>query len=208
MKILIVTRPDNNNKSRIESFLGKGNSISFYETSCLYDVCGIAGGIKKIYPQILVSAGGDGLLNDTLNALMASGMNVPVGIIPLGSMNLFAVEAGIPLSLPEACKTINDGRTAGVDIGRLSAQGFSRFFICWASSGFDSHVAKLVKDSRMKPVLGAFPSYLINGIRGLFTFKPCGMLISAGGSNYEGNNMVMSNAGVFATKKSRISGWR
>ena len=53
--------------------------------------------------DLLVCTGGDGTLNEVISGVMAAGLNMPIGYIPLGSTNDFAASLGIPR---EAAKSL------------------------------------------------------------------------------------------------------
>jgi len=60
------------------------------------------------------------------------GSEIPLGVIPLGTLNHFAKDAGIPLDLEEAVKTIAARRTVKVDVGEVN----DRTFLNNSSIGF------------------------------------------------------------------------
>jgi diacylglycerol kinase family enzyme len=90
----------------------------------------------------LVAAGGDG----TVNALasVAIGGDVPLGILPLGTLNHFAKDLGIPLELEEAMKVILAGRTCAVDVGEVNG----RVFLNNASLGVYPRIVQLREQYR------------------------------------------------------------
>lgn len=59
--------------------------------------------------DLIVSSGGDGTTNETIKGIMESGCNIPVGIIPAGTMNDFASSIGIPKYMPDAARVIAVG---------------------------------------------------------------------------------------------------
>jgi diacylglycerol kinase family enzyme len=52
------------------------------------------------------------------------GSNVPLGVIPCGTLNHFAKDAGIPLDLEPAVHTVVHGRVTRVDVGEVNGQVF------------------------------------------------------------------------------------
>ena len=63
----------------------------------------------------LVAAGGDGTVSTVASVAAAAG--VTFGVVPLGTLNHFAKDAGIPLDLDEAAQAIAAGFTRALDIG-------------------------------------------------------------------------------------------
>jgi diacylglycerol kinase family enzyme len=87
----------------------------------------------------LIAAGGDG----TVNALasVAIGSNVPLGILPLGTLNHFAKDLGIPLDLTPAVEVVLDGRVQAVDLGEVNG----RIFLNNSSIGVYPRIVELRK---------------------------------------------------------------
>src|SRR4051794_8294231 len=49
---------------------------------------------------------------------------MPLGILPMGTLNHFAKDAGIPLDLEEAVAVVAGGRTRQVDVAEGNGRGF------------------------------------------------------------------------------------
>ncbi|AWN46904.1 diacylglycerol kinase [Methylobacterium terrae] len=67
-------------------------------------------------------AGGDGTLACAAQGL--TGQDVPLGILPLGTMNLLARDLGIPLDLDGAIAVLATGRIRAIDAGEVNGQVF------------------------------------------------------------------------------------
>jgi diacylglycerol kinase family enzyme len=76
----------------------------------------------KERPPVLVAAGGDG----TISALadVVRGTETALGLLPVGTLNHFAKDLGIPLDLGKAARVIAQGRRAHVDMGEVNGRGF------------------------------------------------------------------------------------
>lgn len=72
--------------------------------------------------ETLVAAGGDGTINAGANTLIDRG--IPLGVLPLGTLNHFAKDLGIPLELDEAAKAILEGVVCKVDVGEVNGRVF------------------------------------------------------------------------------------
>lgn len=70
----------------------------------------------------VVVAGGDGTVGAAAGAL--AGSSRPLGILPMGTLNHFARDAGIPLDLDRAVAAIAAGRTRQVDLGEVNGRIF------------------------------------------------------------------------------------
>jgi diacylglycerol kinase family enzyme len=75
---------------------------------------------------LVVGGGGDGTLNQVAAALLADprGAQVRFGVLPLGTLNHFAKDLGIPLELDAAVAVLARGRTAEVDVAEVNGQPF------------------------------------------------------------------------------------
>ena len=80
-------------------------------------------------PAIVVAAGGDGTVSAVASCL-AHG-EASLGILPIGTLNHFARDLGVPSALEEAVAVIAAGRRIGVDIGQVN----DRLFVNNASLG-------------------------------------------------------------------------
>jgi diacylglycerol kinase family enzyme len=70
----------------------------------------------------LVAAGGDGTISTAAAAVADTGF--PFGVLPMGTLNHFARDAGIPLDLKEAAAAIAAGRTRRVDAAEVNGRLF------------------------------------------------------------------------------------
>jgi len=108
--------------------------------------------VKDGYGTV-VAAGGDGTVNEVVNGL--AGAEVNFGILPVGTMNVFATELGIPGDLAKAWQIIDDGFVRQVDLPRAGEE----YFVQLAGAGLDAEVVqRTTPDS--KKALGPM-SYLI-----------------------------------------------
>jgi len=108
------------------------------ELETLFEAKGIAAEILAVEPgdldrhcgeaarahgvDALVAAGGDGTIGTAAAAV--AGTEVALGILPLGTLNHFARDAGIPLDLGEAVAAIAGGRTRQVDVAEVNGRVF------------------------------------------------------------------------------------
>jgi diacylglycerol kinase (ATP) len=83
---------------------------------------------------LVVSIGGDGLVNQVASELVGS--DTALGIIPTGVGNDFARGLGIPLDVQGACAVIARGGVRRVDVGRVN----ERYFFSVAVMGFAAEV--------------------------------------------------------------------
>src|SRR5262249_40947428 len=85
----------------------------------------------------IVAAGGDGTVNHVANGL--AGSNCALGVLPIGSVNVFAMELGLPLHNLQRCwEIIEDTNIRLVDLPSANA----KYFVQLAGVGLDAQVVK------------------------------------------------------------------
>ena len=104
-------------------------------------------------PDVVVAGGGDGTLSTVAGVVAGSGM--PLGVLPLGTLNHFAKDAGIPLDLVSAVETVCHGRVMNVDVGRVNG----RVFINNSSLGLYPQVVKMRDQLRLRLGRGKWPAF-------------------------------------------------
>jgi diacylglycerol kinase family enzyme len=72
--------------------------------------------------DVVIAGGGDGTISSVAGAL--AGGKTPLGVLPMGTLNHFAKDLGIPLELAGAAKIIGDGHVSLVDVARANGQAF------------------------------------------------------------------------------------
>jgi YegS/Rv2252/BmrU family lipid kinase len=108
--------------------------------------------------------GGDGALNEAINGL--AGSDTAVGVIPTGTVNLWARDIGIKRKKPVvALEQALTGERRRVDLGRAG----DRYFLSMASYGIDAAVTAGVSH-RLKGLLGAF-AYAIASFREALRYR-------------------------------------
>lgn len=73
-------------------------------------------------PRIIVAGGGDGTINCVGSVLAGTG--IALGVLPLGTLNHFAKDLGIPLDRQEAARTVVEGRAIDIDVGEVNGRVF------------------------------------------------------------------------------------
>jgi YegS/Rv2252/BmrU family lipid kinase len=86
------------------------------------DVSGVAMRAARGAAPMVVAAGGDGTINAVATALI--GTDTTLGVLPLGTLNHFARDLGIPDDLREAVRTLVEGRDARIDAGEVNGRIF------------------------------------------------------------------------------------
>jgi YegS/Rv2252/BmrU family lipid kinase len=118
-------------------------------------------GVEEGFATV-VAAGGDGTVNEVVNGLMSSGKKgISLGILPVGTMNVFAMELGIPTQSPErAWDVIASGVTRLIDLPYADSPEGRRRFVQLAGVGLDAEVVRRTT-RESKKALGPL-SYLLS----------------------------------------------
>jgi len=86
---------------------------------------------------VVVAAGGDGTLNAVVQGL--AGTSTALGVLPAGTMNVFARELGLPFnSLKKSFNVLEEGFVKEVDLFEVNGHAFVQM----AGVGFDAQVIK------------------------------------------------------------------
>lgn len=125
----------------------------------------------------IVAAGGDGTLNEVLNGLVDAPdgtARARLAVLPMGTVNVFALELGIPFDLPAAWQIIRAGRERLLDLPWSEYQGAhgveKRCFIQLAGAGIDARSIELV-DWSLKKRIGFF-AYVVALCRAMARHNP------------------------------------
>lgn len=107
--------------------------------------------------DVAIAAGGDGTVGEVAHGL--AGSETALGVLPVGTSNVWAKEVGIPSApyllhpqvlaslgmgapwLLPAAQALVEGRRVQVDLGRVNG----RHFLMWAGVGLDARVAEEVE---------------------------------------------------------------
>jgi diacylglycerol kinase (ATP) len=122
--------------------------------------------------DMVIAAGGDGTVREVIQSLV--GQKTALGVLPLGTVNVWARETGIPLRLDQAREVLVGGVRRRVDVGRAN----DRYFLLMAGVGLDAEVARRVQDSALTQMgLKIVDSIATTG-RLAVTHKPARVTIS------------------------------
>jgi diacylglycerol kinase family enzyme len=72
--------------------------------------------------KLVAAGGGDGTINAVASVIVGSGVHF--GVLPLGTLNHFAKDLGIPLELEEAVRNLATGTPRKVDVGEVNGRIF------------------------------------------------------------------------------------
>lgn len=147
--------------------------------------------------QVIVAAGGDGTVNEVLNGIgeVPGGFDrVRLGVLPLGTVNVFAREMKIPLRLEAAWPVVRRAREMKVDLGCVrfmdEEKPAQRYFLQLAGAGLDARAVELV--SWKLKTHGGPLAYIVAGFQALAETQPR-LTVTAEGKSVEGGLVLFGN---------------
>jgi YegS/Rv2252/BmrU family lipid kinase len=140
--------------------------------------------------KTIVAAGGDGTVNEVANGI--AGSDVRFGILPVGTMNVFASELGIPQNnLAAAWRVIEAGCLRELDLPMAN----SSFFVQLAGIGLDAEVVRLTAPESKKS-LGPV-SYLLTLAQVAAVSPPTVFLDPVDSHRREGSFVLVGNGRLY-----------
>lgn len=131
--------------------------------------------------DLVVCAGGDGTLNETISGLMQLEQRPPLGYLPNGSTNDFAASLHLHTTVETAARAVAGGVPYSLDIGRHN----DRYFAYVASFGAFTRSSYSASQAA-KNALGHF-AYILEGLGDLDSLRPYRCAIDADGEHFEGD---------------------
>lgn len=197
MKILFFINPNSgaDNKTNPAEIIGqimqqKKISYKIHELKKNTETKTIINEIKKTNPQIAVAAGGDGTVNLVASSLI--GLEVPLGILPLGSANGMAFELGIPTKLEDAIQNLLTGKTQPIDAVKINGSHISLHL---SDFGMNARVIKGFENEGKR----GFGRYFKHFIKVLRTPRNFRCIIETPGKTYihRALMVVIANSGSY-----------
>ncbi len=187
-KLLIIVNPCSGQaKMRsallkvVEIFSSADYEVTVYPTKHQDDAKEYISNTDTSRFEMIVVAGGDGTLNETVSGLIKSNSSCKIGYIPAGTLNEWSSSLHIPKNIYKAAESIINGNEIKLDLGRFD----NRYFCYTASFGaFTS--ASYSAPQNIKNVLGQ-AAYFFEGVKSLTNIKPLSLKITADGREIEGD---------------------
>ena len=164
----------------IDIFENGGYDVTTHISKHKNDMRELIGSVGESY-DVVVSAGGDGTLNETVSGVLALTKKPKIGYIPSGTTNDFARSWGIPFNPVTVAKHIVSNEPIKADICFFC----DRPFVYVAAFGAFTEVSYSTPQ-QLKQNLGR-TAYLLEGIKSLPTIKPWRMHLEYDGNVIEGD---------------------
>ncbi len=120
-----------------EIFASAGHDISFYVVAGRDVVDRLEAASREEGVEALIAGGGDGTISAAAGIAWRAG--IPLGVIPAGTMNLFARSLKLPLDINAVLETLAEGRVQAVDIATVNDRPFVHQF----SAGLHARLVRM-----------------------------------------------------------------
>ncbi len=145
-------------------FSDDDHDVSELVTQCMAD-----------QPDMMVAGGGDGTINAVASAVR--GTDILLGVLPLGTLNHFSRDLGIPEDIDAAITVLRDGVTMHVDAAEVNGQ----LFVNNSGLGLYPDIVHQ-REARQRRGWSKWPAALMSGIRALSRYRMLGVRIRTGDS--------------------------
>ncbi len=215
-KALVILNPVAGNRDPtlsklvVQKLSSLGWEIRIRETSGIGDAEIIASkiGRRNFAFDLVIVSGGDGTINEVVNGLVGGEkLDIPIGVIPTGSVNLLASELGIKNSVASTVAALLSGTKRSISLGKVIGRDGERVFLVTAGVGFDANAISRVSmgikklhgktayalAGLMEYLLGSFPKHkvVLGGKRYIV-----GSVLLANGKYYAGRMVWAPDADV------------
>jgi diacylglycerol kinase (ATP) len=185
----------------VQRILGKrGFEVELRGTSDPHDATHIA---KEVAGEadIIVAVGGDGTINEIVNGMSARRVRDALtgrttrpllGIVPAGTVNVLALELGIPSQVAKACRIIAEGTTMTLDLGKVNG----RWFVLMMGAGIDALTIHNI-DPKAKKRFREL-AFVSTGVKAGLAGPPTEFLVRIGDEEHRATFFVAGNSRYYA----------
>jgi len=212
MKIVVIINGISKKKKKfyhsILPVLQEKFSIEVLETQYANHARQLASEAIRKKADVIISAGGDGTLNQVLNGMMSAAyenMLPALGLIPLGSGNDFANSANLTADPYSLLELLSKNQPLPTDIGKVvcrtnKQEEITHYFINVCSVGMGPATVKRME--KVPTWLSADLKYLLSIILTFFTHKPEPVEVETSSWSWKGNARVvaLANGQSFGSK--------
>ena len=174
----------------LEGLEGQGFAVELRPTTAPGSATQLAASAAGEGFDVVCVLGGDGTVNEALNGL--AGGDIPLAIVPVGTVNVLAMELGIPLDPPDAVRVVGKGTESWIDLGLAG----ERYFGLMAGIGMDAAVVASLNPTLKKALKEA--AFAVHGVATYLTHEEPLFRLTTDERQVEGYFAVFGNAANYA----------
>lgn len=204
MRICVIFNPAarGNKARRFKKFLNElSQQCALKATAGPGDARRLAQAAVATGYDIIAAAGGDGTVNEVLNGIGDEPdgfQRARLGVLPLGTVNVFARELNIPARLEGAWQVLKRAREMKIDLGRADfledGKPQQRYFMQLAGAGLDARAIELVS-WKLKKTAGPL-AYVVAGLQAVAE-KQAHIEVRANGEKIAGELALFGNGKLY-----------
>lgn len=188
----------------------RGWSIEYEATRAAGDAGRLAREAAAADLDAALVAGGDGTLNEAVNALVgAESVRTALGVLPCGTANVWARQLGMPRShraVLDAARLMDEARVRSIDVGRATVdagtdRALTRHFLLWSGLGLDAHVTRSIEPRSAFVKRWGVLGYSLAALRAALSYRGARVKIELDDRSMRVRSIlfVVSNAELYAS---------
>jgi diacylglycerol kinase (ATP) len=204
MRICVIFNPAarGNKARRFRRFLNElSQQCALKATTAPGDARRLAHAAVATGYDVIAAAGGDGTVNEVLNGIgdePGGFERTRLGVLPLGTVNVFARELKIPARLESAWQVLKRAKSVKIDLGSVNysdeGKPAHRYFMQLGGAGLDARAIELVS-WKLKKSAGPL-AYVVAGLQALME-QQHRISVSADGKKLEGELALLGNGRMY-----------
>lgn len=179
----------------VSALRGLGCAVEVVPTARQGDATGLAAGARGV--DIVVAAGGDGTVGEVAHGLFELPLEdrPAFATIPLGTVNVLAVELGLPTDGAALARVLANGPLRGITVG--VADG--RRFVLTAGAGVDAAAVRFLSPW-LKRLIGQY-AYYVALVLALAREGGTVFDVEVGGEVHRVSSVIVTNASRYGGEK-------
>lgn len=171
-----------------------GAAVRCHHTTHAGHATALAASLAGEGADVIVAAGGDGTINEVAKGLHGTGLpSSPImGVLPLGTANVLAIEMGQRLKPADIADTLLRGEARLINTGRANGD----LFLLMVGIGFDGEVVGNIQPD-MKRKLGKLV-FVWEGLKAWFRGPAAQLSVSIDGAAHDASWVIVTNARHYA----------
>lgn len=192
MKAMIIMNPSSG-KEKANDFVqkiketlqGRYGDIDIRKTEKEGDAASFATEACIASYDAVISMGGDGTINETINGIAEQDHRPALGIVPLGTINDFARALDIPLEPYEAISLLKVQETRAVDVGKIDEAYFANVLAVGSIAEASYNVT-----AKQKTRLGSL-AYFMEGAKSFLNGEAIDLTVEHENGRWEGKSFLL-----------------